>query len=134
MRIASSRIRRQRVGAGPRRDKRLRRRTLFRGRGGAAHHRPMRPLALLLLLAACAVPPPRFMGEAPQVATLDGVEYRLWRQGDEAHVIRLGSTLRVRDSELAEGYAEVALRLTGCRAKPFDLSQRSVVTLRLDCP
>ncbi len=93
----------------------------------------MRPLALVLMLAACAGPAPRFVGAERHEVTANGLRYVVWRRADAVEVHRLGPGLpRTRDVWLG---AITAIQIaTGCPLRPRSLvGDGAVLTGRIDC-
>lgn len=82
----------------------------------------MRPLAALLLLAACASPAPAFMAATRTDVVVDGRSFAVFREGNRAQVIRLGhATPQQRPAIPGQMLRAVALA-TGCTplAASFD--------------
>lgn len=91
-------------------------------------------LLIVLSLAGCNSPSPRFMDSPHQDVTLEGSRFSVWRDGDRVEVIRISPEALPRLSVVL-ARAEVAIeRTTGCRVWSGTLKgDQSVVTARLAC-
>ena len=94
----------------------------------------MRPLATLVLLAACSSPSPGFMGADRASVTVEGWEIDVYRKGDEAQAIRLTFD-RAADGHLMAQRGLVAVAMvTGCqKLRALDEGDPAVVTVRVGC-
>lgn len=89
-------------------------------------------LALLLLLAACASPSPRYMGAEETELTLDGARFHVFALEDSAQVIRMGETRQ--DAEaLIEASRRAAAQATGCEPGKVLRFDGSVIDFALAC-
>lgn len=90
-------------------------------------------LSLVVLLAACASPSPRFAGARAGAVEVDGMRFTIYRRADEVEVHRSGGGIpRQRDVLLA---AIRAVRtVTGCPVRPRSLKgDQAVMTAEIDC-
>lgn len=78
-------------------------------------------LILILFLAGCASPAPRFIGAERQDITLEGIRFAVFQQGTDAEVIRLGYLTRAQRAKVPELMEIAVMRSTGCRTVPNSL-------------
>ncbi|TWI36049.1 hypothetical protein [Paracoccus sulfuroxidans] len=81
-------------------------------------------LILILFLAGCASPAPRFIGAERQDITLEGIRFAVFQQGTDAEVIRLGYLTRAQRAKVPELMEIAVMRSTGCRTVPNSLRSR----------
>ncbi len=94
----------------------------------------MRAMILLMLLSACAVPAPRFVGAERHEATANGLHYVVWRRADAVEVHRIGPG-RPRTRDVWLGAITAIQTATGCALRPRSLAgDGAVLTGRIDCP
>jgi hypothetical protein len=90
---------------------------------------------LLLLLAACDSPAPRFMGAERFEVTRDGRTYVLYRRGTEVEVIRTGYARRREHRAIHLTMIDVIGVVTGCRPIPSTIRGDSgEIRARIACP
>ena len=96
----------------------------------------MRPivLCLMLLLAACDSPAPRFMGAERFEVSRDGRNYVLYRKGNEVEVIRMGYARRKEHREIHATMIDLIGVVTGCRPVPSTIQGDSgEIRARITC-
>lgn len=75
----------------------------------------MRPLAALLLLAACAASPsPRFLDAQRHDVVVAGRSYTVFRDGNRVQVIRLGYATPAQRKEIPAQMLHAVALATGC--------------------
>lgn len=79
---------------------------------------------MILLLAACASPAPRYFNAPRHDITLQGIHFVVFHDGDAAEVIRLGYLTRRERGDVPELMVQAAERTTGCRVIPNSLRSR----------
>lgn len=95
----------------------------------------MRPLVLLLALAACNSPSPRYAGAERFEVSQDGRDYVVYRAGSDVQVIRMGYARRAEHAEIRGAMPQVAARATGCTALPASFDGDSgTMRGRVNCP
>ena len=81
-------------------------------------------LLAMLILAGCASPAPGFIGAPRHDITLDGVDFAVFVNPNEAEVIRLGY-LRRKDRDRIPGLMmQAAAKASGCDAIPHSMVTR----------
>ena len=98
----------------------------------------MHRLAPLLLLAACASPGMGFRDSPRTDLTLDGMNFSVFRAGDEVQVIRLGWLPLAQRDRVPALMMRAAEQATGCRAVEGSLRHQlpgdtAEGKLRVDC-
>lgn len=93
---------------------------------------------LLLLLAACASPSPRYFNATRHDVTLQGINFAVFQDGTSAQVIRLGYLTRRQRDVVPELMMQAAEQTTGCRAIPNSMRTRipgdtGEARISLDC-
>jgi hypothetical protein len=76
----------------------------------------MRPLAALLLLAACASPSPQFFDARRSDVVVEGRSYAVFRDGNRAQVIRLGYASPAERRAIPDQMLRAVALATGCSA------------------
>jgi hypothetical protein len=95
----------------------------------------MRALVLLVALAACDSPSPRFAGAERSQVSQDGRDYVVYRAGSDVQVIRLGYARRGEHAAIRGAMPQVAALATGCTALPASFDGDSgMMRGRVDCP
>lgn len=78
----------------------------------------MRPLATLLLLAACASPAPQFFDARRSDVVVEGRSYTVFREGNRAQVIRLGYATPSQRKDIPAQMMRAVALATGCTPVP----------------
>ncbi len=95
----------------------------------------MRFLVLLIALAACDSPSPRYAGAERFEVSQDGRDYVVYRAGSEVQVIRMGYARRGEHGAIRAAMPVVAAQATGCTARPASFDGDSgMMRGRVDCP
>ena len=81
-------------------------------------------LSLILLLAACASPSPRYFNATRHDITLQNIQFAVFHDGNSAQVIRLGYLSRRERASVPELMVQAAEQTTGCRVIPNSLRSR----------
>jgi len=90
--------------------------------------------ALVLLLAACASPSPKFMGAERQAISIGGRDFTLYRQGRDIEIIRHGFASPAERAQLLTLMPAVVQAQTGCAVLPSSLTgDAGVMRARLRC-
>ncbi len=77
----------------------------------------MRPLLLILFLAACdASPAPQMMGANSVRVTVGAHDYTVWRRDKTFEVVRFGYASRAEMPEIRATMLAVVMQVTGCNA------------------
>lgn len=74
----------------------------------------MRPLAALLLLAACASPSPQFLDAQRTDIVVEGRSYTVFREANRVQVIRLGYATAAQRRDIPAQMLRAAALATGC--------------------
>ncbi len=88
----------------------------------------MRFLLCAMVLAGCNTPSVQFLGVEPVLVEAEGRSFKVYRQGDRAQAIRIGS-----DSDLsklnAATRASIAIqKATGCEIRSGSLTTDRIIT------
>lgn len=78
----------------------------------------MRPLAALLLLAACASPSPQFLDATRSDVVVEGRSFAVFREGTRVQVIRLGYAGPVDRRAIPDQMLRAVALATGCSPVP----------------
>lgn len=81
-------------------------------------------LPLMLMLAACASPSPRYFNAVRHDITLQGIDFAVFHDDTSAEVIRLGYLTRRQRDGVPALMAQAAEETTGCRVIPNSLRSR----------
>lgn len=92
----------------------------------------------LLVLTACATPDPVFIGATRHEVTLQGIDFVVFHQGNEAEVVRMGYLGRARRAAVPMLMMAAVEAVTGCAAIPSSFKTRipgdtGEARLRLRC-
>lgn len=85
-----------------------------------------------VLLAGCASPSAGYFGVTPQRVTVEGTEIAVYRRGDRAQAIRLGSARRGEHAAIRLRMAAATEQATGCAVARSE-GDSGVLNLRLSC-
>jgi hypothetical protein len=95
----------------------------------------MRPLLLLVCLAACDSPAPRFIGAERTELQRGAFTYVVYRRDNRAEAIRLGYAPMAERAAIAAGMPGIIAEATGCRVIESSVRGDSgEMRARLNCP
>lgn len=95
----------------------------------------MRPIALILALAACSSPSLKYTGQEATRAEINGWVIDVYQKGTQAQAIRLNSIMLPAPEDMHH-YGTIAMeRATGCKVIPSSKKGDAVVlNAKLRCP
>jgi len=91
-----------------------------------------RTLSILLLLAACDSPSPRFIGSPKAEVEAGGMRFSIHRRGDAVEAYRLGFIFRPSEAQVLINATRAIELSTGCQVKKLSGDQALVKAI-LEC-
>lgn len=89
---------------------------------------------LLLALAACDSPSPRFAGGERSLIEVEGSRFSVYRVRDEVEAYRLSREARPREEEVRRRAILGIEAATGCWVRPGSVSgDQAIVRAKIDC-